>query len=244
LLVRFSATVSGLGVGRRVVGAVVLSGVLLAWTDGARSEPASPAKPRTSVAPKPRPVPAQEADALRPPLLRAISAVEAYPAESQPIVDFSRTAPRRVTIGRTTAIVIPTHIRFPGLSNEYCRLAIARSREQVSLVPSPPPADPDSCRRVRELAEVDLNDDGVVDFAFLIDFRSNRYPATVTEARVYLSDLAHETYCYAALASRSLDPSADHDESRVLRRIRSEVARVGPRVLECTARPGEGPSDP
>jgi hypothetical protein len=140
---------------------------------------------------------------------------------------------RNIPFGKEERIAFPIYVRYADSDRVNCRLVIVQREKGTSeLVPVPISADPMECKRIRELAHVDLNGDGVLDLAYLVDMPSNRYDAIVSEVAVYLSDRARATYCYAPQASESLT-ILTRDPKAVAKTIEREVARLGKSVLEC-----------
>lgn len=95
--------------------------------------------------------------------------------------------------------IAPIKISYPDLSNSYCLLAIYSKDKPTLLISKIPNSD--NCEKWKLMGKKDLNSDGIDDLIFSESLSSNRYPTTVTEPRVFLSDKSENRMCYSDIAS-------------------------------------------
>ena len=117
--------------------------------------------------------------------------------------------PFRVAATDDQRVVGVAQITFKGLTNTYCRFVSTASdgASQSLVVRIPEAANHDTCKGVRAVQSGDLDGDGLLDFAYAVKVRSNRYPVEVEEVVVFLgqADKARP-YCYSTTASRAVAP--------------------------------------
>jgi hypothetical protein len=157
-------------------------------------------------------------------------------------IDFVAGGPRRIAFdpGEPALTVIPLVARVSGWPKDvtYCKFAVfVGDRPNPGLVPLELGGwdfpDFNDCKKVRKLAETDLNHDGIPDFVFVLTVPSTTRDGEFEEvAAVYVSVRDAMTYCPARDASRVVT-IMDHTGPAAVRGIASEVKRRGEVVLAC-----------
>jgi hypothetical protein len=160
---------------------------------------------------------------------------EPFPHDAKVKIELTGGGAIEVHLGDEARVLVPVRIRFDGVANSYCRLAVFDSAKSAAeFVPLPGNADHDNCRGMEKMAAVDLNHDGVTDLVFQVEIPSNRFDATVSEGAVYLSQLkGRKTYCYAPAASGIAASDAPSDPEKLRALIEAAVSRRGEQVLDC-----------
>ncbi len=101
--------------------------------------------------------------------------------------------------GRVT-VLLPLEVRYAGIANRYCRLAVVG--ETVSLVSLPADALYDNCLRIRHQWLVSASGERAMDVMQVVTVPSNRHGGEVDEIQVYLAEAsAPSGYCYSSQAS-------------------------------------------
>jgi hypothetical protein len=117
--------------------------------------------------------------------------------------------PFRVGTADDQRVVGVAQIAFKGITNTYCRFVATSSdgASQLQLIRVPEAANYDACKGVRSVQSGDLDGDGLLDFAYAVQVRSNKYSVEVEEVVVFLgqADKARP-YCYSTAASRAVTP--------------------------------------
>jgi len=184
-----------------------------------------------------RSITGRELDELRPLLTDLVRNYvhESEPDASSEKLRFTTGAAREIVLDEARLVVVP--LRVLG----RCRLAVVHDGARgAEMVPLPMDADPVGCQRMDMVGEVDLNADGVPDFAFEVRVPSSRNGAIVSEGRVYLSRRGRQEYCYAPKLSvlAAGAPAAFRSGGRALRRlVDAEVNRIGASALDCWSEP-------
>lgn len=134
--------------------------------------------------------------------------------------------------------LVSLQLRYAGLSNRYCRLAVVDGG-QARLVTLPPEALHDDCRRLKIVLSGDLNNDGLADVIHGVVVPSQAGGAPVLEAVVYLSQigvagLRVPSYCYASALSRLLVPADLVSLEAAMRAVRRARQRNGPSDPDCS----------
>ncbi|MGA3075101.1 MAG: hypothetical protein ABSG56_15535 [Bryobacteraceae bacterium] len=182
-------------------------------------------------------IPFRDARKLIPAIAELVRTQEPFPHTAKARIELAGGGAIEVRIGGESRVLIPVRIRFEGLGNSYCRLAVVNPRNaHAEFVPLPVSADHDNCRGMQRMAAVDVNRDGIPDLVFQVEIPSNRYDVTVSEGAVYLSNPGHgTTYCYAPVASRAVGSDVPFDSNSVRAVVEAEAARHGKQVLDCYA---------
>jgi hypothetical protein len=184
--------------------------------------------PPGPLAPAAARVPPEQIDALVKRLRDAVMQSDLWPHEG-PVFHVEKRDVREVRMIEKPVVVLPLRVTFTGTANQLCAVALVTPGRPPTFVPD----GGSPCAKIDEVAVVDLNDDGIPDFAFLMHSLSNRYPAEVEDTNVYLSVPSKATYCASAGASAALSPQDTVRSESVVKRIRDEVRRLGPTVLDC-----------
>jgi hypothetical protein len=203
--------------------------------DGAITAPVGSARP---------PEPATDAAKFREVIAAQIHTQYAMPAATKLDIDFVAGGPRRIGFdpGEPALTVIPLIASFSGQPKDvtFCKFAVfAGDRPNPGLVPLELGGwdfpEFNDCKKVRKLAETDLNHDGIPDFIFVLTVASFRDGTLGEEGAVYVSVRDAMTYCPAPDASRIVT-IMDHTGPAAVRGIASEVKRRGEVVLACPKR--------
>ncbi len=171
---------------------------------------------------------------LQPMLERA--ARELYPDVRSPSPRFTSQAAHSIAFRDGDLIALPMRAVFVPPQYAHCWLAVVRLDSQtVHIVPMPEGDDHPECRSMEVGPIIDFNADGIPDWAFRVEIPSNRYHANVAEARVFLSDPSHETYCYApALGAYAGEPIVFRRGAAAIQdAVRAAASRIGPSVYAC-----------
>lgn len=115
-----------------------------------------------------------------------------------------------------------------------CRMALFFPNEnRAEIIATPPSAELPGCGSPRLLSCEDLNEDGVPDFAFVVDVPHNRYPVRVDVGRVYLSRVTSSTVTYCEAPKLDFIAQTSR-ENGVGAGVMAERRRLGDTVLECS----------
>jgi hypothetical protein len=127
-------------------------------------------------------------------------------------------------------------LHYAGLSNRYCRLAVAEpSSGALRIVALPSAALHDQCKSLSPVLVADVDGDGTPDVVHGVRIASNAGRFDVQEALVYLSKKeATAGYCHSAAASATLAPADLASTARVRAALQQAVRRLGASVLECS----------
>ena len=157
-----------------------------------------------------------------------------FPHEFATRVTAAAGGAEKVMLANEPRTVLPVRIRFQGVRNSYCRVAVSGTAERpVALIPLPDSADHVQCFGMEKVAVTDLNGDGIPDFVFRLSVLWNRGNVIVPESAVYLSNAAQHNYCYSPGASRAVTSGIMPQSEHVRAAVQSEVTRLGPQVLDC-----------
>jgi len=180
-------------------------------------------------------IPSQEVEKVFPAIVKMVMTQEPFPHDAEVKITLTGGGAVDVQMGDEVRMVVPVLVRFVGNSNSYCRLVeFNRATSTGEFIPIPEGADHDNCRGMRKMAVVDLNHDGVPDFAFQVVFPSNRYNVDVSEGAVYLSQLnIGKSYCYSPGASNVAASDAPFDPKKLSDLVNAAIARLGKEVLAC-----------
>lgn len=157
-----------------------------------------------------------------------------FPSEGSPKISWL-IAPKKMIFNSTHLMVGVSKIRFNGLTNEYCRLAVSNDKEghTFALVPVPESANYNTCKGVRSFKFGDLNGDGLMDYWYIAKVQSNRYPIYVDEALVFLGNTENPgELCYSASASHAINP-VDTSLAAVIKAIDTVLKHKGKTKLKC-----------
>jgi hypothetical protein len=181
-----------------------------------------------------RAIPAADAAKFYPQILALVAQQDPFPHDAKPRLELTGGGAREVRLDGQPRIVLPLLIRFDGVDNSYCRLAVVDAEnKQAQLIEIP--GSQDHCQGMQRLAAVDVNHDGVPDFVFQVSMPSNTADATVSEGAVYLSQPATRSYCFAPAAGGALPSDVPFDAGKVMAAIDAAVARKGPQILNCSS---------
>lgn len=175
---------------------------------------------------------AADAAALNAKLIQAAKKDEQLPQEQATATLVGSPVAADASSGRQ---LVSFTLRYKGLSNRYCRLAVVDAESNASLVALPPEALPDDCARLAPVYTADLDGDGVQDVVHALSVPTQAGGGTVQQAAVYLSrgPGTPAGFCYAGALSAQLGPADLVSRAKLLEAIQRIRQRLGADALKC-----------
>ena len=133
--------------------------------------------------------------------------------------------------------ILPITVRYKGLANKYCRVAISEAPNfDLKVVPVPTSALYDSCLALSPFYVVRESDSGTPIVVHGVLLKSNRNGAVVREVVVYIADPKSDSgFCYSGTGSAQLNEADLRSKAAVQRSLAISKKRLGPRGFVCGA---------